>query len=81
MYARPEIRNDDLTPFFAPFYMLFFGICLNDAGYGLILTCWAQVDAVQEQEARHDASGRRGLPRCASVDRRFRRASGSTGIV
>ena len=27
----------DLTPYFAPFYMLFFGICLNDAGYGLIL--------------------------------------------
>jgi V/A-type H+-transporting ATPase subunit I len=27
----------DLTPFFAPFYMLFFAICLNDAGYGAVL--------------------------------------------
>ncbi len=38
MYARPRYGTMDLTPFFAPFYMLFFGICLNDAGYGLILT-------------------------------------------
>lgn len=37
MYARPRYGTVDLTPFFAPFYMLFFGICLNDAGYGLIL--------------------------------------------
>ena len=38
MYARPKYGAMDLTPFFAPFYMLFFGICLNDAGYGAILT-------------------------------------------
>lgn len=37
MYARPKYGTLDLTPFFAPFYMLFFGICLNDAGYGLVL--------------------------------------------
>ena len=37
LYARPKYGTLDLTPFFAPFYMLFFGICLNDAGYGLIL--------------------------------------------
>jgi len=37
MYARPRYGTLDLTPFFAPFYMLFFGICLNDAGYGLVL--------------------------------------------
>ena len=37
MYALPKYGTMDLTPFFAPFYMLFFGICLNDAGYGLIL--------------------------------------------
>ena len=38
MYARPKYGTLDLTPFFAPFYMLLFGICLNDAGYGAILT-------------------------------------------
>ena len=37
LYARPKYGTLDLTPFFAPFYMLFFGICLNDAGYGLVL--------------------------------------------
>ena len=37
LYARPKYGSLDLTPYFAPFYMLFFGICLNDAGYGLIL--------------------------------------------
>lgn len=37
MYARPKYGTLDLTPYFAPFYVIFFGICLNDAGYGLIL--------------------------------------------
>lgn len=37
MYALPKYGTLDLTPFFAPFYMLFFAICLNDAGYGAIL--------------------------------------------
>ncbi len=43
MYSRPKYGTIDLTPFFAPFYMLFFGICLNDAGYGLILLLMALV--------------------------------------
>ncbi len=37
MYARPKYGTLDLTPFFAPFYVIFFGICLTDAGSGLIL--------------------------------------------
>ena len=37
LYALPKYGTLDLTPFFAPFYMLFFAICLNDAGYGAIL--------------------------------------------
>lgn len=37
MYAFPKYGTMDLTAFFAPFYMLFFGICLGDAGYGLVL--------------------------------------------
>lgn len=43
MYARPKYGTIDLTPFFAPFYMLFFGICLNDAGYGLVLLLLALI--------------------------------------
>lgn len=37
MYALPKYGTLDLTPFFGPFYMLFFAICLNDAGYGAVL--------------------------------------------
>ena len=37
LYELPNYDELDLTPFFAPFYMLFFGFCLGDMGYGLIL--------------------------------------------
>ena len=37
MYALPKYGTIDLTAIFGPFYMLFFAICLNDAGYGLVL--------------------------------------------
>ena len=37
LYALPKYGALDMTPFFAPFYMLFFAICLNDAGYGAII--------------------------------------------
>ncbi len=37
LYDLPNYQEIDLTPFFAPFYMLFFGLCLGDTGYGLIL--------------------------------------------
>ncbi|MDR0661164.1 MAG: ATPase [Prevotellaceae bacterium] len=37
MYSLPHYREVDVTAFFAPFYMLFFGFCLGDAGYGILL--------------------------------------------
>ena len=37
LYSLPNYREIDLTPFFAPFFMLFFGFCLGDTGYGLII--------------------------------------------
>ena len=37
MYDLPKYGTVDLTPFFAPFYMLFFAICLCDAGYGAVI--------------------------------------------
>ena len=36
LYSLPVYNELDLTPFFAPFFMLFFGFCLGDAGYGLL---------------------------------------------
>jgi V/A-type H+-transporting ATPase subunit I len=38
LYTMPDYGEIDLTPFFAPFYMLFFGFCLGDAGYGFLIT-------------------------------------------
>lgn len=37
MYSLPNYHDLDPTPFFAPFFMLFFGLCMGDAGYGLII--------------------------------------------
>jgi len=37
LYTLPKSSELDLTPFFAPFYMLFFGFCLGDAGYGALI--------------------------------------------
>ena len=38
LYMLPKYNEIDLTPFFAPFYMLFFGLCLGDMGYGLVMS-------------------------------------------
>ena len=37
MYSLPNYRDIDPSVFFAPFFMLFFGLCLGDGGYGLIV--------------------------------------------
>jgi V/A-type H+-transporting ATPase subunit I len=37
LYMLPKYNEIDLTPYFAPFYMVFFGLSLGDVGYGLFL--------------------------------------------
>ncbi len=37
LYGMPQHSNVDPTIFLAPFFALFFGICLGDAGYGLVM--------------------------------------------
>jgi V/A-type H+-transporting ATPase subunit I len=37
LFSLPNYKEIDLTPFFAPFFMLFFGFCLGDAGYGIAI--------------------------------------------
>ncbi|OFX19980.1 MAG: hypothetical protein A2041_07235 [Bacteroidetes bacterium GWA2_31_9b] len=37
LFALPAYMELDLTAFFAPFFMLFFGLCVGDSGYGLVL--------------------------------------------
>jgi V/A-type H+-transporting ATPase subunit I len=36
MYSMPSYKELDPTPLFMPFYLLFFGLMVGDAGYGLI---------------------------------------------
>ena len=37
LYGMPAVSDVDPTVFLAPFFALFFGICLTDAAYGLIM--------------------------------------------
>jgi V/A-type H+-transporting ATPase subunit I len=38
LYGMPDSREFDPTPFYALFYAIFFGTCLTDAGYGIVLS-------------------------------------------
>ncbi|MEO0072712.1 MAG: V-type ATPase 116kDa subunit family protein [candidate division WOR-3 bacterium] len=38
LYAMPQPNEIDPTPFLAPFFAIFFALCLTDAGYGVLLT-------------------------------------------
>ena len=42
LYGWPKYGSIDPTPYLTPFFIIFFGCCLSDAGYGLILAsgCW-----------------------------------------
>ncbi len=37
MYSMPRYNEIDPTPLFMPFYFIFFGMMLSDAGYGLVM--------------------------------------------
>lgn len=37
MYGWPDYFEFDPTPILAPFYLLFFSLCMGDAGYGILL--------------------------------------------
>ncbi len=44
VYGVPQRFEIDPTPFLAPFFFIFFGFCLTDAGYGIViflLSIWA----------------------------------------
>lgn len=37
MYGRPDYNEFDPTPYISVFFLLFFAMCMGDAGYGLVL--------------------------------------------
>ncbi len=38
LYGMPHAREYDPSPFLAPFFFIFFGLCITDAAYGVIIT-------------------------------------------
>lgn len=40
LYGAPPYGGPDPTPLLAPFFFLFFGMCLGDGGYGLIMVAF-----------------------------------------
>jgi V/A-type H+-transporting ATPase subunit I len=38
LYGMPHAREYDPSPFLAPFFFVFFGLCITDAAYGIIIT-------------------------------------------
>jgi V/A-type H+-transporting ATPase subunit I len=45
LYGIPRYREIDPTPYIAPFFAFFVGICLTDAGYGIVLALIAYLIA------------------------------------
>lgn len=52
MYMLPNYNEFDLTPFFAPFFMLFFGFCNSDMAYGVIIILLA---FLMKRKAKNEA--------------------------
>lgn len=43
LYSMPQYTELDLTPFFAPFFVFFVGICFGDLGYGILVFIVAMI--------------------------------------
>ncbi len=41
VYGAPQYHEPDPTPWLTPFFVLFFGLCMTDAGYGVILALFS----------------------------------------
>jgi V/A-type H+/Na+-transporting ATPase subunit I len=52
LYGVPRYFEIDPTPFVSLFFALFFGLCLTDAGYGLILAALALILSYKMKSAR-----------------------------
>lgn len=41
VYGSPQYHEPDPTPWLTPFFVLFFGLCMTDAGYGIVLALFS----------------------------------------
>jgi V/A-type H+-transporting ATPase subunit I len=60
LYSTPNSNEVDPNPFMAPFYFMFFGIMMGDAGYGIILAVMASL-AVKKLKLKGGAKKLVGL--------------------
>lgn len=51
MFSLPNYTEIDPTPLFAPFFLLFFGLCFGDAGYGVILFVVATIARIKTKSS------------------------------
>ena len=61
MYSLPNYHDIDPSIFFAPFFMLFFGLCLGDGGYGLIVLLGGIYLALKGSNEDMKSYGRLGI--------------------
>lgn len=57
LYMLPKYSELDLTPFFAPFFMIFFGLCLGDSGYGVFLLVGAALAKIFMKDLKPQLRG------------------------
>ncbi|MFA6863509.1 MAG: V-type ATPase 116kDa subunit family protein, partial [Dysgonamonadaceae bacterium] len=55
LYMLPKYNELDLTPYFAPFFMIFFGLSLGDIGYGLFLFVLATAVKIWKRSTMEDS--------------------------
>jgi V/A-type H+-transporting ATPase subunit I len=51
LFSLPNYHELDLTVFFAPFFLLFFGLCQGDAGYGILILALASMAKLKGNES------------------------------
>ena len=56
MYGWPNYNEFDPTPILGPFFLLFFALCIGDAGYGILLTLIGYL--IYKDKHYHGAWGR-----------------------
>ena len=61
MYSLPNYHDIDPSIFFAPFFMLFFGLCLGDGGYGLLVLFGGIYLALKGSNEEIKSYGRLGI--------------------
>lgn len=54
MFSLPNYGEFDQTVLFAPFFMLFFGLCMGDAGYGILIFVIATILRLRTSGASKD---------------------------